>query len=903
MACNFFHASVRPFGLPVRAPHFAWWREAIGAVLAIALGMTSVFAATPSSPKGPLTFEHDIRPLLKASCFQCHGEGEQLKGGLDLRLRRLIAKGGESGPALVAGKPEKSLLYQQVHLGEMPKGEKKFTKEQVALIGRWIAGGARTAREEPTEIGAGLQFTEEEKKFWSFQPIKHPAVPPARATDRVRTPVDAFLLANLKAKGLRFAADADKRTLLRRASFDLTGLPPSPEEADRFLNETAADAYEKLIDRLLSSPRYGERWGRHWLDVAGYADSDGYATEDTVRQHSYKYRDYVIRSLNADKPLDQFIQEQLAGDEMVKLPYKNLSPGDIEKLVATGFLRNAPDGTASGEVDQNLARNQVIAETIKIASTALLGLTVGCAQCHDHRYDPVPQADYYRLRAVFEPAYDWKNWRNPAGRLVSLYTAADRAKAALIETEAAKHDQERAQRVQELIEKTLEKELAKLPAEIREPIRAARKAEPAKRTPEQKQLLQEHPSVNVDSGSLYLYEPTAMDELKKFEDKAAAVRANKPSEDFIRALTEIPGTVPVTYLFNRGDHAQPKQALAPGGLSILATAQASELPSKDPALPTTGRRLAFARKLTDGTNPLTARVLVNRVWLHHFGQGIVGTPGDFGALGERPTHPDLLDWLASDFMAGGWQLKRLHKLIMTSTAYRQSSQRNPKLDKIDPDNRLYARVSVRRLDAEVIRDSILAVSGKLNPQLFGEPVPVTEDEVGQIVLGIEKKDGNGVLVNDLPLHGQEFRRSVYVQVRRSRPLAVLDTFDEPPMDPNCDLRRASTVTPQALILMNSRFAMEFASYFSQRVVREAGHDAPQQIARAWRLAFSKEPSAEELNRAQAFLAQQTEQFKANAPKPATPPTGKEAKPMDLRQLALANFCQALLSANEFLYVD
>ncbi len=886
------HASARPASL----------RAVWCGVVALAIGGVPASAAE-NSTKGPLTFEKDIRPILKANCFQCHGEGEKLKGGLDLRLRRLIAKGGDSGVALVPGKPDKSLLYQQVHKGEMPKSEKKLSKEQVALIGRWIAAGARTTHEEPNEIGTGFQFTEEEKNFWSFQPIQHPVVPEAKTSDRVRTPVDALLLAKLKPKGLAFSLDADKRTLLRRAYFDLTGLPPTPEETERFLADTSTDAYEKLIDRLLSSPRYGERWGRHWLDVAGYADSDGYASEDTVRQHSYKYRDYVIRSLNADKPFDQFIQEQLAGDEMVKSPYKNLSPDDIEKLVATGFLRNAPDGTASGEVDQNLARNQVLADTIKIATTSLLGLTVGCAQCHDHRYDPIPQADYYRLRAVFEPAYDWKNWRNPQGRLITLYTDADRAKAVQIEIEAAKHDQDRAKRVQELIEKTLEKELAKLPAEIREPIRTARKTEIANRTPEQKQLLKEHPSVNVDAGSLYLYEPTAMDELKKFEDKAAAVRATKPPEDFVRALTEISGTVPVTYLFNRGDHAQPKQPLAPGGLTILASLQRGELPAKDPSLPTTGRRLAFARMLTDGANPLTARVLVNRVWLHHFGQGIVGTPGDFGALGERPTHPELLDWLASDFMAGGWQLKRLHKLIMNSTAYRQSSKRSPKLDKLDPDNRLYARMSVRRLDAEVIRDAILAVSGKLNPQLFGEPVPVKEDEVGQIVVGIEKKDGNLVQVDDIPLHGQEFRRSIYVQVRRSRPLAVLDMFDEPPMDPNCDLRKASTVTPQALILMNSRFAMEFANYFSARVLNESGGDAPKQIAHAWRLAFNKEPSAEELKRAQLFLAEQTEQLKANAPKTTTPPKDKAAKTPDPQQQALANFCQALLSANEFLYVD
>src|SRR5437667_129606 len=375
---------------------------------------------------------------------------------------------------------------------------------------------------------------------------------------------------------LGFAPDAEKITLLRRAHFDLTGLPPTPAETEAFLADNAPNAYEKLIDRLLDSPHYGERWGRHWLDVAGYADSDGYSDADPPRGYAYKYRDYVIRSFNADKPFDRFITEQLAGDELAHATQDNpkgalADPQLREWLVATGFLRMGADGTATPAVaDPGAVRNQVVADTIKILSTSLLGLSVGCAQCHDHRYDPIPQTDYYRLRAVIEPAYDWKNWRTPDQRLLSLYTDADRKKADEVEVEAKKLSEEKETK--------------------------------------QKQYIDE--------------------------------------------------------------------AILPGALSVLTPpGQSVELPSKNPDLATSGRRLAFARWLTSGTNPLVARVLVNRVWQHHFGRGLVGTPSDFGVMGERPSHPELLDWLAADFVEHDWQLKRLHRLIMTASAYGLSSRR------------------------------------------------------------------------------------------------------------------------------------------------------------------------------------------------------------------------------------
>ena len=857
----------------------------------------------------PLTFEKDIRPILKAHCFDCHGEGEKLKGGLDLRLRRLMLQGGDDGPVIVPGKPEKSTLFKAIESGEMPKREKKLTPEQVALIKKWIDSGAKTARPEPAELGPGSGITDEERAFWSFQPIRQPKVPATKAKDRARTPVDAFLVSAMAKEKLSFSPDAEKVTLLRHATFDLTGLPPTPTEVEAFVADNSPDAYEKRIDRLLASPQYGERWGRHWLDIAGYADSDGYSDVDPVRAYAYKYRDYVIRSFNADKPFERFITEQLAGDELARTTLTNAAavaaePTTRDLLIATGFLRMGADGSATPAVaDIDAVRNQVVADTIKIVSTSLLGLSVGCAQCHDHRYDPIPQTDYYRLRAVLEPAYDPKNWRKPDQRLVSLYTDADRKKAAEVEAEAKKLADEKAAKEKEYIAAALTKHLEKFEAGLRDQLRAAKDTPSAKRTAEQKKLLADNPSVNINAGVLYQYNQKAADDLKAMDAKVAEIRGRKPPEDFISVLTEPADKVPVTYLFHRGDPKQPKDAIKPGALTVLAPpGRTIDLPEKDPRLTTSGRRLAFANWLTSGTNPLVARVLVNRVWLHHFGRGLVGTPSDFGFMGERPSHPELLDWLANDFVQHGWQMKRLHKLFMTSTAYRQSSLRDAKKERRDPENRLYWRKPVQRLDAEAIRDAMLTVSGSLNDKMFGTPVPVRPDVHGQIVVGVDKTEGDNKMPVEVSLKGEEFRRSVYIQVRRSRPLAMLHAFDAPVMEVNCERRSSSTVAPQALMLMNSDFVLDQSLRFAKRLVKDAGDDRASQITRAWQVTFNRAPSASELTDSLAFLSRQVEQLSAVVEKKDDKKSKAPAKPAPEVQ-ALANLCQALLSANEFLYVD
>ena len=872
----------------------------VAPLLAVAIGSAS--PADEPVAESPPGFNADIRPIFQAYCTECHGEGEKPKGGLDLRLRRLALKGGDSGSAIAPGKPDASPLIGRVRSGEMPPGKKKLGAADIETLRKWVAGGAKVEAAEPESLATGFSITDEDRRWWAFQPIRRLAVPPdGNPKGEIRNAVDAFLSAKLKAKGLSFAAPADRIALIRRASYDLTGLPPTPEEVDAFVGDKSHDAYGKLVDRLLASPRYGERWGRHWLDVAGYADSEGGSPEDPERTNAWKYRDYVIRAFNADMPFDRFIREQLAGDELVKPPYPKLTPAELDALTATGFLRMAPDGSGASGADQKLARNQVLTDTVKITASAFLGMTVGCAQCHNHRYDPIPQSDFYRLRAAFEPSYNPATWVPPARRQVSLYTDADKKRAGEVEAEAAVIDKDRLAKEAAFIEATFQKELAKLPMEMREAAKDARRTPEAKRTPEQKKLMREHPSLNVESGSLYLYDSKAAAELKKLAESAAELRKKKPVEEFVRALTEETGKVPITFLHHRGDPDQPKGAVPPGGLSVLDGALPLKPPEKLLVGGTTGRRLALANWLTDPKHPLTARVLVNRVWMHHFGKGLVGTPGDFGRLGERPTHPELLDWLASEFVSNGWSVKKLHRLILLSTAYQQRSTRESSKDAADPDNRLLGRFPLRRLDAEAVRDGMLATSGKLNPKAFGPPVPVMEDDAGLIVIGKANRDGAQYKLGDESVPaGEESRRSVYIQVRRTKPLGVLGAFDGATSEPNCEARISSTATPQALLLMNGDFAAAQAEAFAERVRKDAGPALKDQVARAWKLAYGAAPSEKDLGGAIGFLKTATEAFRKSQP----PKTGQKAPdPPTPEARALAAFCQALLGSNRFLYLD
>jgi mono/diheme cytochrome c family protein len=845
------------------------------------------------------TFESRARSILRAHCWHCHGEEPEIQGGLDLRLVRFIQTGGESGPAIVAGESSASLLIEKVVSGEMPPSGKGLSDAELDALKSWIDAGAKTARPEPETFDPDSPWTIEEQNHWAFKPVTRPAIPATQDPAAIRNPIDAFILAKLEDNGLTLSPPADRLTLLRRLTIDLHGLPPNPAQIEEFLADTSPDAYENLVERLLASPAYGERWARHWLDTAGYADSDGYTQDDRPRAWVYRYRDYVIQSFNQDKPFDQFVIEQLAGDELVTPPYVDLDDAAAEKLVATGFLRLAPDGTGQGEDDPMLTRNEMVAETIKVATSTLLGLTVGCAQCHNHRYDPISQADYFRIRALFEPALDAKQWRDRPARLISTWNAAEREQAARVDAQLAEIEGKRVAELDEIVTEVFHKEVAKLPEELQEIARTARDTAADERTAEHLAVLKEYPSLNVDRGSVYLYEPARMAEFnKKYETLVAETRQQRPAESYIDALTEIPGQIPQTFLHFRGDHNQPREPVDPGDLSVLPSR--ATVPGDDPELSTSGRRLAYARHLTNGNHPLVGRVFVNRVWMHHFGRGLVATPGDFGALGETPSHPELLDWLADEFVRTGWGIKQLHRQIVCSDTYRQRSTRTPELESIDPENRLLGRMNLRRLEAEAIRDAMIAATGLSDTTMFGAPEVVNPDEVGQIIIGTAARDGNGILVAPFVDGPQQYRRSIYVQARRSQPLGLMEPFDLPNLSPNCDRRSVSTVAPQALLMMNNRQTVLMAEHFARRLVKEHPNDPTGQAGLGWLLAFGGTPSSEQLQQAVDLIT-----TRRAAIEEANQATSEEAKPsaLDGEVESVALYCQALFSSNRFLYVD
>ncbi|MGC6451044.1 MAG: DUF1553 domain-containing protein [Pirellulaceae bacterium] len=843
---------------------------------------------------GAVSFEKDVRPILKAHCFHCHGEEEELGGGLDLRLKRLMLTGGESGPAIVAGQPDGSLLVDYLTSGLMPPEDVAVrpTEDEITTIVNWIASGAAVEGPEPATIDRGFYITNQERQFWSFKPVVRPSLPQVKDQTRAANEIDLFLLEKLESADLSFSSQASKEVLVRRAYLDLTGLPPTPSQVEHFMLDSQPDAYVRLIDDLLSSPRYGERWGRHWLDAAGYADSEGQTDSDAERPWAFFYRDYVVSSFNQGKPYDQFIREQIAGDELVGADRSNLSPEQVEQLTGTGFLRMVSDGTGAG-AGSDEGRNAVVSETVKMVSSSLTGLTVGCAQCHNHRYDPISQKDYYRIRAIFEPALNWKSWVTPQNRKVSLYTSADREAKAKAEEEIKSIEAERVKKQQAYIDATFEKEIAKLPEDVQQSVREAHTAAGKDRTDEQKALIKKYPSTVVTPGNLYLFDRAASDDLKTYTEKQTKLREALKPEEFLRVLTEPAGEPPVTYVFSRGNFDSPLDAVEPGELSVISGLASMEIPHNAEQVNTTGRRTAFAELLTSGNHPLVSRVMVNRVWAHHFGTGIVDTPGDFGFLGGRPTHPELLDWLADEFVQSGWDIKQLHRIIMTSTAYQQTSNRNAQGNQIDRQKRLLWSMPVRRLESEAVRDGILAVSGMLDEQMAGVPVPVMADITGQWVIGKENLNAGrpGPVID---MKGQQYRRSLYVQVRRSRPLAVLEPFDLPELAPNCTKRPSSTVPTQSLELLNSDFVTAQSRFFAVKLTKQS-QDIEHQVSQAWRTAFGKEITGEEKEEAISFVTEMQEVL---------------TKEYESRQLnddpiidAVAVFCQALLSSNQFLYIE
>ncbi len=779
--------------------------------------------------------QHDILPILLLRCTACHGRQKQ-EAGLDLRTRGSMLKGGKSGPAIVPGKPEESLILKRIQAEEMPPRKrlveamvKPVEADEVAKLARWIELGAPETAEEPDVAGTAADplVRPEDRDFWSFRQPQSATPPQVAHGDRVRNPIDAFVLRTLEEQGLSLSPEADRLTLLRRATFDLTGLPPEPAEIEAFLADNSANAYEKLIERLLASPRYGERWGRHWLDVAGYADCEGKREQHLPRPFAWRYRDYVIRSFNADKPYDRFLIEQLAGDELVDYEHATeITPEIEDNLVATGFLRMAPDPTWANLTGFVPDRVEVIADAIDVLGSGVMGLTFKCARCHTHKFDPIPHRDYFRLAAVFKGAYDEHDWLKP--QLIAYGGAVSAGLGERYLPYVA--DSERSR---------WREDCSKIDSQV-----AALKA--AAQTPE-------------------------------IEKQIKELEAHRPEEPRIMALWDR-GEPSPSYLYRRGDYQTPGGFVQPGAPAALTNGQASfEIAPPRPGASSTGRRLAFARWLTDPQQPLTARVMVNRIWKHHFGHGLVRSLGNFGKTGDKPTHPELLDWLACEFIREGWSLKQMHRLMMTSSVYRQSSAVTTELNKPAADDRLLSRMPLRRMEAEELRDALLFVAGQLDPTRYGPA------------------DAVRVLPDGLVQSGK--RRSIYVQQLRKQPVSLLESFDLPTMNPNCLQRQDSLVALQALHLLNDTAVRELAGQLADRTRSAAGDSPDKQVGQLYLTALGRPPDAEEEAACVQTLAELTTQWAKQFEAAGAP------APQEAERRALATVCHTIMNSAMFLYID
>ena len=851
--------------------------------------------------------------ILNVKCLLCHGRRRQ-EGGLDMQTRAGLLRGGASGPAIVPGKPDESLLIKRIEAEDMPPEKdqarvsvRPVTSAELEKLRAWIAAGAPFDDEKPERIVARTDplVAEKDRAFWSFRPPKRSPVPKVHRQDRARTPIDAFLLRKLTGKGLAFSPDAEHLTLMRRAYFDVIGLPPSPEEVKAYRADTTPKAYERLVDRLLVSPRYGEHWGRRWLDAAGYSDSEGQVSADAPRPYAWRYRDYVIRSFNADKPYDRFLVEQIAGDELFDYKAaKQFTPEQREKLVATGFLRMGPDGTYSTSQAFVPERLKVVADQLQILTSTVLGLTVACARCHDHKYDPIPQRDYYRLSAILRSAYDPYDWLSPNEMPVGPRAQWDETNTRIvaggwpeeeirdiegynapIREKIKRWEEELEEKARPLREQVLAGKWAKVPEAIRDDVRAALDTPQAQRSEPQKYLARKFAAkIRIELGELESRFESFKEESLEIKQVIGEAKKELKPKLLVRALLDMGGRPTAVHILHRGEFRNPGGKVEPGVPSVLSLG-IDPYRVKKPAWTTgtSGRRLALARWLTQPHHPLTARVMVNRVWQHYFSVGLVKTEGNFGRTGSPPSHPELLDWLATEFVRRGWSLKALHRLILTSTAYRQSSLFDPETHGADPDNVLLSRFPLRRLDADAIRDSILQVAGRLDSTPFGPPDEVEVKPDGEVVAEA----------------GGSYRRSIYLLQRRKTPVTILAAFDAPQLSPNCLRRTHSTVSSQALQMMNSDMVRENSRYMAGRVIDAVGEDAGKQVERVYLAALSRPPSQEESNRAQSTLLHLTAGWRTHLDK-AVP---AEPKQMQAQWLALATLCHTVLNSAEFLYID
>jgi mono/diheme cytochrome c family protein len=810
----------------------------------------------PTDPAAIEFFEAQVRPLLEARCYKCHGGGEAAKGGLRLNARASLLRGGDTGAAISLEAPAESLLLKAINYDgyEMPP-EGKLPPEEIAILARWVELGLPwTPGEEgdESELPAAHgppQVNDEARNFWSFRPVERPAVPAATDPAWNQNPIDAFILSRLESEGLRPAPAASRQALIRRAYYDLTGLPPTPEEVAAFVADESADAWPRLVERLLESPHYGEKWGRHWLDLVRYAETNSYE-RDGIKPNAWRYRDYVIRAFNQDLPYDRFVTEQLAGDE---LPDRT-----ADTLIATGYYRL---GIWDDEpVDHEQALYDDLDDILATTSQVFLGLTMNCARCHDHKLDPVPQADYYRMLSFFAGVQrfgvrSYESIVEQSLRTIAPPEEQQRHAAAIAAHQAQIAENDKALAI---AEEAIRADLSPVEKEEFEhedrQVAIAQKRVPGVLSEEQ------------------------FAEYKRLHRRRDKLRRSPPAAlEMALCVTEIGPTPRDMHVLVRGNPHVPGDRVEPGFPSVLPTAT-PEYSSSDHG--TCGRRLALARWIASSGTPLTARVMVNRVWQHHFGEGLVRTPSNFGLQGDAPTHPELLDWLAAEFVARGWRIKELHRLMMLSQTYQRSSQADAAALERDPENRLLARFNMRRLTAEEVRDSILAVNGTLNrDKMFGPSIyTIIPDEVlaGQSMPGA----GWGRSAPD-----DEARRSIYIHVKRSLPPPILASFDAPDTDFSCPVRFATTQPTQALGLMNSAFLNTEARRFVETLRRQAPDDRAEQVRLCLRRVTQREVTEDELARGLRLIEALESEHGLDADR------------------ALTLFCVVALNLNEFMYLD
>lgn len=792
--------------------------------IAFALAVGPVATAEEPDAEALKFFETSVRPILATHCLECHGPDQQW-GGLRLDSREAVLKGGENGPAIIVGKPEESLLIEAVRqdpLGLSMPPEDKLSDRQIADLVKWIAGGAIFPVTDPTVT------SDDRLDHWAFQPMTDPAVPSVHDTAWPRNSLDCFILAKLESTGLKPAKPADKRILLRRVTFDLTGLPPTPAEVESFVTDDRPDADERLIDRLLASPAYGERWGRHWLDVARYADSNG-LDENIAHGNAWRYRDYVVAAFNADTPYDRFVTEQIAGD----LLEASGEADRRENLTATGFLVLGPKVLA--EVDKTKMEMDIIDEQLDTLGRSMLGLTFGCARCHDHKFDPITAADYYALAGIFKSTTTMESFKTIA-RWNENVLPCDESRSL---KEAYETTLAHAKGAIELLLTQADASLAMTGGDVA-------------KTPKEREAQ---------------YPKETQAELKKLRDALAAVEKAPP--EYPAAMGVAEGAVTDVAIHLRGSHLKLGEIVPRRVPEVFAEPSAPAFPEDHSG------RLVFARWMTDAEHPLTSRVIVNRVWRWHFGQGLVRTPDNFGLLGEEPTHPELLDWLARRFVDGGWSIKQLHRDVLLSSTYRQSDRPEPGVVERDPGNRLYSRMNVRRLEAEEVRDSLLATSERLDREVGGSLLNVKNRAFFFDHTSIDKTE------YDTP------RRSLYLPIVRNNLYNVLSLLDYPDPAVSSGDRPTTTVAPQALLMMNSRLVTDAAASLERRIAGEAGSSDESKMERLYLIAYGRAPTAEELAENLAYLD-------AIAP--------LLDSQTEARRQAWSSLCQTVLSSNEFVYV-